>query len=757
MAWHELYRKVKKINGGGNANVFLVERKSDKQLLALKELKFIRGKLYKERKARFREEVRIMNENHRSIDGIMPILQFSTKEYWYSMPIAQSIMEHLSPSHNRLQNCISGIVQISQTLSELHKKGISHRDIKPKNILYFSNRFFLADFGLVDFPDNLNDLTRDNKPLGAIFTIAPEMKRDPKHADGTKADVYSLAKTLWMLITKDEKGFDGTYNYLDRSHGLSFIEEFKSIHLAELEDLLTSSTQNDPHARPDIVEFGNQLTRYVQILNDWQQAQLSDWKALEKRLFPSVSPSSATWNTPHKIVEALNIIGSIPAYNHMMLSDGGGVDFASAEIAPEKDCIYITTSPGSTLLVRPRALLYESFDDDYQWNYFILELDQLAAQFGDTKENYEFLVEDTPGHYVSALYEQYKVYDYDKGTPLPDGYKVVNRYLRGRFLIVFKFSPYNGINNAYDGRHGQCSLEDFKDYIDTLRNLYNSLMQQFIAEYPDQMEQKNMWSQCILRLDEFEKNPFEKTAPLFELPKARTPQENEVFETISSQYLTWPFASLLGHQQSNSKIKFYFSLYFSAAIDHFKEYLAQTGIFLCRDGFLKEKGFDDLDDVYFIYNRQDALAFKSQCETMIEGIFKAGGVNHKSFIMPVIMIHLVQIEKPTHLFTKDEIRNEIQKADDRVHNRLVIDEDGQAHVIRDHKMTAFTYPVRHEPWHAGGVFVGKYSSLSYLDDDYISSLEGWLKYLQLKKAIYVEYVSRKMSEEELISEIKQYY
>lgn len=31
----------------------------------------------------------------------------------------------------------------------------------------------------------------------------------------SKADVFSLAKTLWMFLSDDEKGFDGAYDYLD--------------------------------------------------------------------------------------------------------------------------------------------------------------------------------------------------------------------------------------------------------------------------------------------------------------------------------------------------------------------------------------------------------------------------------------------------------------------------------------------------------------------------------------------------------------
>jgi hypothetical protein len=51
------------------------------------------------------------------------------------------------------------------------------------------------------------------------------------------------------------------------------------------------------------------------------------------------------------------------------------------------------------------------------------------------------------------------------GKQLPDNYKVVNRYLKGKFLIILKSGPYNKINSTYDGRHGMCSSDEFRSYI----------------------------------------------------------------------------------------------------------------------------------------------------------------------------------------------------------------------------------------------------------------------------------------------------
>ena len=95
---------------------------------------------------------------------------------------------------------MSAIIEIGRTLEFLHAKDISHRDIKPDNIFFLDGGYVLGDFGLVHYPGCIS-CTQTESHLGAWSTMAPEMRRNPKTSDGKKADVYSLAKTLWILIT----------------------------------------------------------------------------------------------------------------------------------------------------------------------------------------------------------------------------------------------------------------------------------------------------------------------------------------------------------------------------------------------------------------------------------------------------------------------------------------------------------------------------------------------------------------------------
>lgn len=226
-SWTVRYQKLRELGKGGNAKVYLVKRFDRSEEYALKTLN-TRGA---EKQSRFIDEIHVMRDNYATIEGILPVFDYSEADFWYTMPVAEPVMNYIERNRSSIKSIVLYSISLCDTLIELHRRGISHRDIKPSNIYFYEGRFYLGDFGLVDFSDNTSGLTKENKGLGAIFTIAPEMKRNPKNADGEKADVFSFAKTMWMFLTGNEKGFDGVYNYSDPNCGLSYVEKYHETHL----------------------------------------------------------------------------------------------------------------------------------------------------------------------------------------------------------------------------------------------------------------------------------------------------------------------------------------------------------------------------------------------------------------------------------------------------------------------------------------------------------------------------------------------
>jgi len=749
-SWHENFIVIDTLGEGGNARVYLVEEKSTGNRLALKEL----YNKSPEKKTRFINEIKVARDNATDISGIIPIINFNEEEYWYTMPIADPILNHVKDS--KISEIVSGVIQLSETLEKLHEKEISHRDIKPSNIYYYNNRYSFGDFGLVDFPDNPKDLTKSDKGLGAIFTIAPEMKRNPKDADGKKADVFSLAKMMWMLLSGNEKGFDGVYNYLDSSHSLRYIKKYKNTHLVELEELLKDATNNNPDSRPNIGKFKERLKEWIDIYSNYSKAQASDWNFLNKQLFGLASPESSIWKDINKIVEVLNVVGTTPAYNHMIFSDTGGLDFNYAELAAEEGCIYLHTTFDFCFVVKPKCLCYEGFGENYRWNYFLLELDKMDPIIKESDiVDYEYLVEDTPAHYVDATYVQYGVYDYDTEVPLPQGYKLVSRYLKGKFLIVMKDGPYNKISGTYDGRHGMCSSLKFREYIENSIKMYSYIRSKQDSKLNDlddcELEKR------ILCLDIFNKNPFINQEN-YQLQNDNV--ENEERERrdsyIENNYYLWNFKEILDFDSySNSKIKFCFK--FKVPNDNNGMNLFdKSGKYICKDGSIKELKSPLDDDCYYTYDRIKAINLRDDIIQYINQILYQNSLYSLDKFENYILIELIKHGKPSHLFTKHEIKEEMRKADDRVNNQLVIDEDGYAKVIKNEGY-GYLYPVRHESWDAGNVYVGKYSELSTLDDNYISLLQGWLSYLKTGRNQYIDYIYNNQDEEELLNEIRKYY
>lgn len=570
------------------------------------------------------------------------------------------------------------------------------------------------------------------------------MKRDPKNADGKKADVFSLAKTTWMLLSGDDRGFDGVYNFLDKSHSLRFMKKFKGVHTVELEELLTDSTNNNPALRPEINSFKQQLENWLDVLSDYEKSQSSDWKFLNKYLFGNNPPDSTIWKSTDRIINVLNIIGTMPAYNHMLFSGHGGLDFDRAELANEGGCIYIYDTCGFCSILKPKCLHYESFNEDYIWNYFLLELDKLTPIICDqlSFEN-EMLVEDYPAHYVSAKYAQYGVYDYDTGESLPTGYKIVYRYLYGKILIVLKNGPYNSMHATYDGRHGMCCNDEFRDYINSLLNMTNKLKSLGYDEY------------SILNSSKFSANPFDRNKT-HETPfnQNNNKEGKKPTSFIKENFKTWCFKDLFGKHSDEKNIVFFIT--FEEDDQSYSSFYSDENLYLCSDGYIKRLDDDHFNEVYCIYNRNEAIAIKEQAREFINKKCTENAFDLQKLYKHYFSIHLKRAGKPIHLFTKSEIEDAMHNADDRQHNMLVIDESGYARIIQDTE-NGFLYPVRHESWNAGNVYVGKYSKLLTLDDDYIASLQGWLIYLKTGRHVYMDYVHDNKNEDELIKLISKYY
>ncbi|MCB8975947.1 MAG: protein kinase [Ardenticatenaceae bacterium] len=470
------WRTQKFLGEGGNGVVWQATNSSSEKV-AIKLLTKAEGKRGEKIYARFKNEIDLVKKNS-DIDGLLPILdsylpdEIGEELPWYVMPIAKPLESYVAGYGFEL--VIHSILEIGKVLIKLHDRGISHRDIKPANILVKDDKFYLSDFGLVDYPDK-QDLTGIGERIGAKWTIAPEMERDSQHADGKPADVYSLAKTLWILLTGRRYGFEGQYQP-DSVNGLIklqltepvdggfFFPEAPLLYIKPLDSLMQDCTNDDPSQRPSMVEFVERLESWVQIYRDFRKRNPLQWQDIQNKLFPMALPQRVVWADIEDIVEILNLISSFNSLNHMLLPDKGGMDLLGASLGSESDTLELIIDDKAIYVVKPKRLMFESFGFDTEWNYFRLETEELEPTgltytYGDR----EVLVEIRSSYFVSR--DEWED-DRDRDRKFPEDSRYVMRYIRGDFLILQKTSHYNRSVYSYDGKYSQMSADEFRQYIE---------------------------------------------------------------------------------------------------------------------------------------------------------------------------------------------------------------------------------------------------------------------------------------------------
>ena len=158
------------VGEGGNGVVWSASKGNSKsEKIAIKFVKCSSAT----KKKRFEREVTTQSSfNHRSI---VPIYEYSTfgTTCWFSMPICSSASSLLNDK-SAIEIC-DEYLNIVSAVKHIHSKNMSHRDIKPDNILKLDGSLVLADFGLISTPLRSEDrrITKVGSKLGNFATIAP--------------------------------------------------------------------------------------------------------------------------------------------------------------------------------------------------------------------------------------------------------------------------------------------------------------------------------------------------------------------------------------------------------------------------------------------------------------------------------------------------------------------------------------------------------------------------------------------------------
>lgn len=208
------YNKTRVIGKGAFATVYMITSKYDGTTFAAKELekrKFIKNGILDQK---VDQEMRIMSSiKHKNIVQYIEHVDWEDHLYIIMDYVPEGDLSTLINGRGYLSEVSvkSMTTQMLDALNYLHGMGITHRDIKPDNILVQSFAPFhvkLTDFGLSKRIDNDDTFMRTF--CGTLLYCAPEVYSEynqylgnsPIHvrnAAGKKAKRYDQAVDLWSL------------------------------------------------------------------------------------------------------------------------------------------------------------------------------------------------------------------------------------------------------------------------------------------------------------------------------------------------------------------------------------------------------------------------------------------------------------------------------------------------------------------------------------------------------------------------------
>jgi eukaryotic-like serine/threonine-protein kinase len=198
------YRLLEQIGSGGMGQVWKAE---DTQLLRIVAVKLLRPELAGDEdwKARFMREARTAARlSHPNIATIYAVSEAGQQMYIAMEYVEGDSLKKLIANHALdIRETVRVVKGCADALTEAHRHGIIHRDVKPENIVVTPRGAKMLDFGiakLLDAPSaDAGKLTSDGTVIGTPEYMSPEqaLGRTIDH----RSDIFSLGVVLFEALT----------------------------------------------------------------------------------------------------------------------------------------------------------------------------------------------------------------------------------------------------------------------------------------------------------------------------------------------------------------------------------------------------------------------------------------------------------------------------------------------------------------------------------------------------------------------------
>ncbi len=195
------YEIVQKLGEGGMGAVY---KARDRELDRLVAVKVIRPELAgrEEILQRFKQELILARQvTHRNVIRIFDLgqgegLKFITMEYVEGQDLKTVLKQRRKLPPKEAARIIQ---QVCRALEAAHSEGVTHRDLKPPNIMLEENgRALVMDFGIARSVE-MSGLTQTGMLVGTPEYMSPEQARGEKV--DTRSDLFSLGIIFYEMLT----------------------------------------------------------------------------------------------------------------------------------------------------------------------------------------------------------------------------------------------------------------------------------------------------------------------------------------------------------------------------------------------------------------------------------------------------------------------------------------------------------------------------------------------------------------------------
>jgi Tol biopolymer transport system component/predicted Ser/Thr protein kinase len=215
------YEILSSVGAGGMGEVY---RARDTRLDRIVAIKVLPTHLAdrSELRERFEREARtIASLNHPHICTLHDIGQQDGTDYLVMEYLeGETLAQRLNRGSLPLEQVFQYAIEIADALDKAHRKGVTHRDLKPGNIMVTKTGTKLLDFGLAKLkqeatPANvpLSELPTANDPLTAEGSIVGTMQyMAPEQLEGkevdARTDIFAFGAVVYEMAT-GKKAFEG--------------------------------------------------------------------------------------------------------------------------------------------------------------------------------------------------------------------------------------------------------------------------------------------------------------------------------------------------------------------------------------------------------------------------------------------------------------------------------------------------------------------------------------------------------------------